>query len=257
MARIRFFRNLKIYSLAPGEVQARVRDVDLARQHRHPHRVDPVRLLTEQPLQDLDVVDHHVPHDVDVGRPLGERPHPVHLGEQGPFDALADDLHPRVEPLQVTDLQDATHLARQRDETLGLIERRGDGAAARYHLLPVPGRKVTRNRRTVGSQIELSHGDVIGLGPALSVTFLRPVSGSATALLEFAGDFNVKGCRRALLFAESGRDGAIVVGPGPHAHVPMASDRERVEILRGTTGDSRGVLLAIAKAWLLLSTVMA
>lgn len=124
------------------------------------------------------------------------------------------------------------------------IERQGDGGSAKYRLVPVPGRKVTRNRRTVRSHAELSHGDVIGLGPTLTITFLRPVAGSATALLELGGDFTVKGCRRVLLFAETGRAGSIVVGPGPHAHVPMAPDHERVELLRGTSGDSQGVLLA-------------
>lgn len=90
----------------------------------------------------------------------------------------------------------------------------------------------------------LEDGDVIGLGTALTLVFRRPVRGSATAVLELSGDFTVHGCRRILLFSESGRAGSVVLGPGPEAHVPLPPDRERVELLRGEAGESDGILLA-------------
>ena len=124
------------------------------------------------------------------------------------------------------------------------ILRRGKGAAASYVLAPVPGRKTLRNRRPVKSETPLRHGDVIGLGGALEVTFLRPVPANGTAVLELSGDFTVRDCRRVLLFSETGRDGGVVIGPGPQAHVAVSADRERVELLRGTGGDSEGLLLA-------------
>lgn len=124
------------------------------------------------------------------------------------------------------------------------IERIGDGIDARYRVVPIPGRKVTKNRRKIEDLAVLEDGDVIVLGSSLTVVFRRPVAASATAVLELGGDFTVHGCRKVLLFSEAGRTGSVVLGPGPETHVSLPPDGERVEVLRGESGETAGLLLA-------------
>jgi hypothetical protein len=112
-----------------------------------------------------------------------------------------------------------------------------------YRLIPGRGCRVHRNRQGVGEEAPLHHGDVISLGGVLQFTFLQPVDGNGSAVLELSGDFTVKGCRRVILFQESGRSGSIVIGPGPSAHVPLRADLDRLELLRQDAGPSSGVLL--------------
>ncbi|NRA95544.1 MAG: hypothetical protein HRU14_04975 [Planctomycetes bacterium] len=124
------------------------------------------------------------------------------------------------------------------------IERIMDGHSVHYRVVPLPGHEVTKNRRKVMDLALLEDGDAIGLGTSLRLVFRRPVPTSATAVLELGGDFTVHGCRRVLLFSEAGRAGSIVIGPGPETHVSIPPDGERVELLRGESGETEGVLLA-------------
>lgn len=106
-------------------------------------------------------------------------------------------------------------------------------------------KELQRNRRVLHEDVAiLEHGDVISLGGVLNFTFLKPVPGNATAVLRIAGDFTVHGCSRVILSAETGRAGSIIIGPGPMAHVPLAQERDQVEILRPDQGELQGTLLA-------------
>ena len=67
-------------------------------------------------------------------------------------------------------------------------------------------------------------------GSALKVRFRRPGPESATALLDFGGDFDVRGCRWAAWMKHPGRDGALVVGPGEDAHLRLPGIGVRLEI---------------------------
>ena len=74
----------EVRQAAAREVEPRVGDVDLAGEHRHADRVDALGLLADQPLHDVEVVDHEVAHDVDVGGAAGEGTHAVRLDEARP-----------------------------------------------------------------------------------------------------------------------------------------------------------------------------
>ena len=72
----------------------------------------------EELLEDVDVVDHQVAHDVDVGAALRERAEPVDLDEARPVDLLAHHAQRRVEPFQVSDLEHAAAPRGERDQRL-------------------------------------------------------------------------------------------------------------------------------------------
>jgi len=77
---------------------------------------------------------------------------------------------------------------------------------------------------------ELEDGMVLAVGPALKVRFRRPGSRTATALLEFPGDFDVEGCRRVAWMKVPGWDGALLIGPDEDAHIRIPGAGERVEL---------------------------
>ncbi len=83
----------------------------------------------------------------------------------------------------------------------------------------------------------LSGGSVLEVGPVLRVVFRRPVKTSATVLLEFSGDFDVEGCRRAAWMKIPGWDGALVLGPDEDSHVRIPGAGARLEI--GLDGKGR------------------
>ncbi len=76
----------------------------------------------------------------------------------------------------------------------------------------------------------LRDGSLLSLGRALEVRFLRPRKESSTALLEFPGDFEVEGCRKAAWMKAPGWDGALVLGPGEDSHLRIPGAGVRMEI---------------------------
>jgi hypothetical protein len=119
------------------------------------------------------------------------------------------------------------------------LERREDEGEARYWLEPLEGRPVTRNGGAVTDPVCLGHGDVIALGRYVTFTFRSPLPGNGTAALELGGGFKVRGCSKVLLFAESGKEGAIVLGEAPDAHVPLGPDADRLELFREEAPNER------------------
>jgi hypothetical protein len=111
-----------------------------------------------------------------------------------------------------------------------MIERRRDGDSTVYRLIPEAGRVLSRNGRVVAGPRTLAHGDQLVLAGIVPIVFLMPVPGSPNAVLELQGDFPVHGCRRVVLAAAEGREEAIVLGPGPEAHVPLPPTSHRMEL---------------------------
>lgn len=117
-----------------------------------------------------------------------------------------------------------------------LMRSPGPGSGVRYQVEPLAGKSVRRNQRPLRRAEELHDGDVLDLGGVVTARFYRPVPDNHTAVLELEGDFTVHGCSRVLLLAESGDAGAVVIGPGPAAHVSLGPDRDRLELLREDDG---------------------
>ena len=66
---------------AAGEAQARVGDVGGLGEHRHADRLDALERRVDDAEDDVEVVDHQVEDDVDLGAALGERRQAMALDE--------------------------------------------------------------------------------------------------------------------------------------------------------------------------------
>src|SRR5262249_22754483 len=106
------------------EAQARVGDVDRVGEDRHADRLDRPECRRHHAEDDVEVVDHEVQDNVDVGAALGERREPVTLDEAGLRDEPVEGEHGRIEALEMPGLQDATAPHRELDERLRLFHRR-------------------------------------------------------------------------------------------------------------------------------------
>jgi hypothetical protein len=80
----------------------------------------------DQAEDDVDVVDHQVEHDVDVGGARLERREPVTFHEARAHDAVAHGHERGVEALEVPDAQLEPAGFRGRDQRVGLLERRSE-----------------------------------------------------------------------------------------------------------------------------------
>ena len=71
-----------MFAMQPeANLQPRVRDVGLRRQHRHADRLDRDDLGRHDRQHDVQIVDHQVEDDVDVEAAIRKRAEPVHLDE--------------------------------------------------------------------------------------------------------------------------------------------------------------------------------
>jgi hypothetical protein len=121
-----------------------------------------------------------------------------------------------------------------------IVRETSDGAS-RYRIVAEAGQSLSVNRTETADSV-LKDGDVVALGRAVSMTFHRPGNAGDSACLKLHGDCVVHGCSRVLLFAESGRAGAMVVGGGDGALAALRATDERFEIFRSHEGDSAGAL---------------
>jgi hypothetical protein len=85
----------------------------------------------------------------------------------------------------------------------------------------------------------LAHGDRVQLGPAFGFVYERPSPRSLTARLALLGGFQAGGADAVLLMKDRGRDGRILIGPSPEAHVRVASATGEVELHAGVDGQIR------------------
>ena len=121
-----------------------------SRHHRDADRFDPVRLFSQDLLEDVEVVDHQIAHHVHVGPALGKGPDPMRLDVARLRDLSAHLAQRRVEPLEVSDLEDAPAPARQLEDRLGLGERRGHRLLDQ-HVEPQLERRSHQRRGARGS----------------------------------------------------------------------------------------------------------
>ena len=110
---------------AVGEAQARVGDVDVLREHLDAHPLDALDAVVHHAQDHVEVVDHQVEDDVDIGAALAERRQAVALDEARPGDDAGQGADRRVEALEVPDLQDAPARVRRIDQRLPLRDRDG------------------------------------------------------------------------------------------------------------------------------------
>lgn len=96
--------------------------------------------------------------------------------------------------------------------------------------------------RVGGERVErrqLAHGDRVQFGSAFAFVYERPSARSLTARLALQGGFAVAGCGAVLLMKDRGRDGRILLGPGPDAHVRVPTGKGEVELFAGPDGQVR------------------
>src|SRR5262249_58664891 len=106
-----------------GEAQARVGDVGGLRQHRHADGLDALERRIHYAEDDVEVVDHEVEDDVDLGAAFGERRQAMALDETRLGENAGQRTDGRIEALEVADLQYAAVRRGQRHQSTALVER--------------------------------------------------------------------------------------------------------------------------------------
>ena len=109
-----------------GEAQPRVGDVDGIGQDGDADRLHRAQRRRHHAEDDVEVVDHEVQHDVDVGAALGERREAVTLDEARLADDAVERADRRVEALEMADLQHAPAADGELEQRLALVHRRGE-----------------------------------------------------------------------------------------------------------------------------------
>jgi len=102
-----------------------------------------------------------------------------------------------------------------------------DVLVAQAGKLYVDGEEVTK--------VRLADGVCVGLGSSLRLRYTLPSSRSLSAQLQLLGGFQVEGTDRVLVLKDRGRDGRILIGSMPDAHVRVPYDVE-VELFSNRSG---------------------
>ena len=104
----------------------------------------------DERAHEVDVVDHQVEHDRDVGAARIERRQPVALDEPRVVDVRQRGAHGAIEPLDVAGLQHRARAPRDREQRVGFLDRRRDRLFDQ-HVQPALERRrgdgVVRRRR--------------------------------------------------------------------------------------------------------------
>ena len=95
------------------ETQSRICDVFAAAQNRHADGIDRLNRRTDEMQNDLEIVDHQIEHDADVGAAIRVRRKPMRLDETRMSQTLFECAEHRIETLHVTNLQDEIFAARR------------------------------------------------------------------------------------------------------------------------------------------------
>ncbi|MEM7198694.1 MAG: hypothetical protein AAF628_00395 [Planctomycetota bacterium] len=85
----------------------------------------------------------------------------------------------------------------------------------------------------------LNDGDRVRLGSVLDLTYRVPSKRSLTAMLTLGSGFQVAGTDKVLLMKDRGRDGRILIGPVPDAHVRVPHDQPEIELFTDADGRVR------------------
>lgn len=90
-----------------------------------------------------------------------------------------------------------------------------------------------------GRQHTLTSGDRVELGSSFAFVYQVPSARSLTARLALQGGFQVAGTDRVLLMKDRGRDGRLLLGAAPDAHVRVARASAEVEVFATSAGHMR------------------
>ena len=136
---------------AVRELEPRVRDVLVPREHRHAHGRDRDRRGAHHVQHGVEVVDHEVEHDVHVERARLEHRQPVGLDELGAAHVRPRREQRGVEALDLPHLEHDLRAPRRRDHGVGLLDRH------RHRLLHQG--VAARGRGPLGRRAVLHRGD--------------------------------------------------------------------------------------------------
>ena len=95
-------------------------DIDLFREHRRADGIDARDRRADDRLHDVDVVNHEVEHDIDVGAALPIRREPVALNEPRRVQIRLRGQDRGVEALEMPDLEDPLLPRRELDQLRAL-----------------------------------------------------------------------------------------------------------------------------------------
>jgi len=132
-----------------------------------------------------------------------------------------------------------------------IIRARSFHGGVRYELRACSGRDCSVNGRTIDAA-PLEDGDTVRLGEDLGIDFHLPSAKSRTARLRLAEGFDVEGIREILLMAPSGKEGRILLGPGPGCHITAPRAPREIEIFRVAQGSRAGELVCRSTAGVLV-----
>src|SRR5437868_1183260 len=104
------------------ERHASVGDVQHGGQNRNADGGDLMRLRPDQGEEQVDVVNHQIEHDGDVGAARAERRQPFAVDEPRSLDVRQRGAYRAIEPLDVTDLNQHSLLAGEIEECICLFE---------------------------------------------------------------------------------------------------------------------------------------
>lgn len=86
---------------------------------------------------------------------------------------------------------------------------------------------------------KLKHGDRVRLGTSLGFVYSVPTARSLSAILTLSSGFQVAGTDKILLMRDRGRDGRILIGSSPEAHIRIPREQPEIEIFAAKDGQVR------------------
>jgi len=110
-----------------SKTNTRIGDIDGTRKYRRADSVDRLDGTADDTLHNVDIVNHQIKDNVDVGSSLFERRETLTFDEARPLEPPLGGDDRGIEALEMPHLQDAPLPRRQRDEVSCLLGRLGDG----------------------------------------------------------------------------------------------------------------------------------
>ena len=118
-----------MFATAPGrKLESRICGVDFVCQDRDADRVNvrDFNFFTDEPLHDIEIVNHQIEHDVDVERTRGELAHAMNLEIDGLADVWSQRDHRGIETFEMSDLKNRVTAFGGFDHAIGFFERSRD-----------------------------------------------------------------------------------------------------------------------------------
>ncbi len=103
------------------ETQARIRDILAAAQHRHADGLDRLHGRAHEMEDDLEIVNHEIEHDADIGAAIRIRGEAMRLDETRMREPFFERAQDGIEALDVADLEDEVTLGGQTRQRGGVV----------------------------------------------------------------------------------------------------------------------------------------